>query len=141
MSHLLKPLNVGVFKSFQSNFNKACGKYMREFPGRVITTDVLASIVAETYPMPFTPVNMSGFKMCGIWPINPSEVTDRHIAPATTLHVETKVQDSTCVSKTDKSAPEGSPLFTPEQGALYQKRYEEQYDVDDPEYIACVTNN
>ena len=39
---------------------------MREFPGRVITTDVLASITVEVYPVSFTPVNiMSGFKKCG----------------------------------------------------------------------------
>ena len=58
--------------------------------------------MAEAYPMSFTPVNiMSGFKKCGIWPINPSEVTDRHIAPSTALHVETKVQDPTSVGKTD----------------------------------------
>ena len=37
--------DVGVFKSFKSSFNKACGNYMKQNPGRVITADVLALIV------------------------------------------------------------------------------------------------
>ena len=62
-SHILQPLDVGVFKSFKSSFNKACGTYMRQHPGKVITAEVLASMVAEAYPTSFTPVNvMSGFK-------------------------------------------------------------------------------
>ena len=88
-SHLLQPLDVGVLKSFKSNFNKACSKYMSQHPGRVVTADVLASLVADAYAASFTPVNiMKGFKKTGVWPINPSEVTDRQIAPSTALRVE-----------------------------------------------------
>ena len=48
-SHYLQPLDVGVFKSFKSNFNKACLKYMSSHPGRVVTVEVLASMFSETY--------------------------------------------------------------------------------------------
>ena len=76
-SHFLQPLDVGVFKSFKTSFNKACGNYVRQYPGRVITTDVLASMVAQAYPTSFTPVNvLSGFKKAGMYPFNPSEVDD-----------------------------------------------------------------
>jgi len=46
-SHVLQSLDVGVFKSFQASFNKTCGNYMRQHPGQVITTDVLAPMVAQ----------------------------------------------------------------------------------------------
>lgn len=76
-THILQPLNVGVFKSFKSNFSKACSRLLAANPGRVITNDKLASLVAEAWPHSFTAVNiMSGFKKCGIFPINPGQVTD-----------------------------------------------------------------
>ena len=33
-SHILQPLDVGVFKSFKNSFNKACSSYMKEHLGR-----------------------------------------------------------------------------------------------------------
>ena len=32
-THTLQPLDVGVFKSFQSNFSKACSRYLATYPG------------------------------------------------------------------------------------------------------------
>lgn len=62
-SHILQPLNVGVFKSFKSSFNKACGNYVKQNPGRVITTKILASMVGQAFLNALTPVNiLSGFK-------------------------------------------------------------------------------
>ena len=83
-THILQPLDVGVFKSFKTNFSKACHRYITQFPGRVITTDKIASLVAEAWPHCFTALNiLSGFKKCGVYPLNPGEVTDRQIAPWT----------------------------------------------------------
>lgn len=62
-SHILQPLDVGVFKSFKSSFNKACGNYVKQNPGRVITIEILASMVGQAFLNAFTPVNiLSGFK-------------------------------------------------------------------------------
>jgi len=82
-THVLQPLDVGVFKSFKSNFSKACSKYLAANPGRVITSDKLASLVAEAWPLSLTPLYiLAGFKKTGIYPINPSEVNDRQLAPS-----------------------------------------------------------
>ena len=40
-THLLQPLDVGIFKSLKSNYNKECKKYMAQHPGRVITTEAI----------------------------------------------------------------------------------------------------
>jgi len=57
-THILQPLNVGVFKSFKS---KACSGYLAANPERAITNNKLVSLAAEAWPHSFTAVNiMSG---------------------------------------------------------------------------------
>lgn len=133
-THVLQPLDVGVFKSFKSNFSKACSKYLAKYPGRVVTTDKLASLVAEAWPNSFTAVNvLSGFKKSGVYPLNPGQVTDRQLAPSKALCPPPE--------KTETTSTPGSPLFSPEQEALYQRRYEEHYDIQDPSYITWLKIN
>ena len=149
-SHILQPLDVGVFKSFKASFNKTCGNYVRQHPGRVITTDVLASMVAQAYPTSFTPVNvLSGFKKAGVYPFNPSEVNDRQLVPSTVFQTEKSIHTGTedeasCSSSSEKAGetPPGSSLFSPEKEALFARRYEEHYDIsDDVEYNAWLKIN
>ncbi len=80
--YVLEPLDVGVFKSFITHFSKACHAYLAQYPGRVITTDVLASLVAEAWPQSLTSLNiLSGLRKCGICPINPGAVSDHQLPP------------------------------------------------------------
>ena len=46
-SHILQPLDIGVFHSFKVNYSKACRSYLLSNPGRVVTTDVIAALVAD----------------------------------------------------------------------------------------------
>ena len=56
---------------------------MKQNPGRVINTGILASMVGQAYPTAFTSVNiLSGFKKTGIYPFNRSSVDDRQLAPS-----------------------------------------------------------
>ena len=56
---------------------------MTSKPGRVITSEDLASLLAVTWPQCMTPVNiMSGFRKCGIYPLNPGAVKDYETAPS-----------------------------------------------------------
>ena len=78
---------------------------------------------------------MYGFKKTGVYPINPSEVMDRQIAPSKPF------QQPSTESSQDGSAsnnPTKDPLFSPDKVELYKKRYEEGYDLDDPSYTAWL---
>ena len=60
---------------------------MIDHPGRVITTDKLASLVADPWPHALTQLNvMSGFQKSVLIPFNPSVVDDRCTAPAKVFH-------------------------------------------------------
>ena len=70
-THLLQPLDVGVFKSFKVFFSKACSSYLSKHPGHVITTDMIASLVSSAYRSAFTPTNIiAGFRKTGVFPLN-----------------------------------------------------------------------
>lgn len=121
-SHILQPLDIGVFKSFKVHYPKACRKYLMNNPGRVITSEVIASLVCDTWAHSITPVNiLGGFKKTGISPFNPSEVDDRMLAPAKVFK-PTNDDSSLCTR------------FSAEQRSLFEKQFNEGYDVQDPLY-------
>ena len=133
-THLLQPLDVGVFKSLKSNYYKACRKYIVDHPGRVITTDLIASLVAVAWPKSVTPINiMPGFKKCGVYPLNPGEITDRQIAPSSAVFYSEKVFNEYDISSQNQS--------NDEQEFLYRKRYDGGYDIYDKEYVDWLRHN
>lgn len=134
-THLLLPLDVGVFKSFKSFFNKSCSDYVVEHPGRVITADLISSLVAKSYLRSFTPVNiMGGFKKSGVFPFNPGAIPDQKIAPSKALQIPSD-------EVTTNGTSEELTVFSPEKETLFKKRYEEKYDLKDPEYVCWLRIN
>ena len=80
---------------------------LADHPGRVITSEAIASLVGDAWAHSITPVNiLSGFKKSRISPLNPSEVSDRMLAPSKVFKA----------SSVDKSPP----TFSAEQVALYE---------------------
>lgn len=136
-THLLQPLDVGVFKSFKTNFSNACRRYMAANPGRIITTDLIATMVGEAWPLSLTPVNiMSGFRKCGIFPLNPGQISDRQTAPSRTFCSE---ENSPRPEETSTASVSTSSCA---QEALFQKRYEEGgFDLCDAEYVCWLQKN
>ena len=104
-THLLQPLDVGAFKPFKTAYSKACKKYLAANPGRVITTDVIASLLSQAWPESITPVNiMGGFRKCGIFPLNPGTISDRQLAVSAAT--ESAVNDNDSADSTSAtSAP------------------------------------
>ena len=81
---------------------------MTSKPGRVITSEDLASLLAVTWPQCMTPVNiMSGFRKCGIYPLNPGAVKDYETAPSKSLCFPSDSQDQE--PDTSTLSPETQP--------------------------------
>ena len=121
-THILQLYDIGVFKLFKFNFSKACTRYLAANPGRVITSDRLASLVAEAWPHSFTALNvMSGFKKCGVFPLNPSEICDRQIAPSKGVRYQTVTESDQKVDAGDVTMNSSSPLFSPEKKRTLQQ--------------------
>ena len=69
---------MGVFKSFKSFCNKACKQFMVDNPGCVVRSENSASLLAIAIECNI----MSGFRKCGIHPLNPGVIDDRQTAPS-----------------------------------------------------------
>lgn len=134
-THILQPLDVGVFKSFKATSLKRVPIILLVTPGVLL---LRMSLVAEAWPHSFTLLNvMSGFKKCGLFPFNPSAMDDRQSAPSKAFQATPTPEPTAEETITEPS----SPLFTKEQESLYSKRYEEGYDLDDPGFVAWLKIN
>ena len=132
-----------MFKPLKSFYSKECSKYLPNNPGRVITTNIIASLVAKVWSLSVTPVNiMSGFKKTGTFLLNPS---DRYLAPSRALYKpQNESLDSS--SANNASSPHNNSLpekrkFTPEQCKLYEMRFSEGYDLPDADYTVWLLIN
>ena len=61
-------------------------------------------------------------------------VSDRQIAPSKAVRCQSP-------KKTNPESNTSELLFSPEKEALYQERYEEKYDLNDPGYVAWLKIN
>ena len=121
-THLLQPLDVGVFKSFKSHYNNECRKYMMAHPGRTITPENIAALVGAAWSHSMTPVNiMAGFRKAGAYPLNPGVIDDRQVAPSLAMRPSTKSPSLSSCSHHSGSSPSSSKSvsstapFSPEE--------------------------
>lgn len=70
-------------QTIQIKFQQSLRELVNKNPGRVVTTNDISSLTAKAWPLSLTPINiMSGFKKCGISPLNPGAISDRQLAPS-----------------------------------------------------------
>jgi len=125
-SHNLQPLDVGMFKSSKASFNKACGNYVRQHPGRVITSDV-ASMASQAYPT-YSCECPKWLQQGGMLPFNPSEVNDQQLVPSSVFQKEKSIptgtaDEASCSSSSEKAGetPPSSSLFLTTEGGIVCK--------------------
>lgn len=80
------------------------------------------SLVAEAWPVSYTALNvMAGFKKCGIFPLNPSQVTDKQLMPSVGVKPKQKDVDPSAEKERPVSDASG-PLFSPERERCCTRR-------------------
>ena len=99
-------------------------------------------MVGQAFPNAVTPVNiLSGFKKTGIYPFNPNAVDDRQLAPLNAVSKKKTLSPQPVSEGDPVTSTEPPMLFSPEKEKLFATRFEEDYDIQDPEYTAWVKIN
>ena len=144
-THKMQP-DTAVFGPLKNNWSEACHEYVQSHPGRVITKYQFSKIFSKAWLKSMIPGNITGgFKVCGVYPFNPKVILDHD--PCTPLkeksQQENSNQDSNVIVKNEGSSDDDTvdKLFSPEEEALYTRRYEEGYDVYDARYVSWIQAN
>lgn len=83
-THLLQPLDVGVYKSLKSNWSRRLSKFMDHNPTEKPSRYNFHSIFNVAFIESFSHSNITNaFKKTGILPFNESSIPDEAIAPST----------------------------------------------------------
>ena len=138
-SHESQPLDVSVFKPFKNNWQDACHNYMQSNPGKVVTKYQFSDLLNKAWNKTMTPSTIcAGFRRSGVFPFNPEaiECTLGSIATRTPGE-DVRVENGEDHDITSKDC--GTQVFTAEQEQLFQRRYEEGYDLPDPHYRQWLT--
>lgn len=81
-SHVLQPLDVGVFGPFKRYFYSECAAYMTDNLGKVVTKYEMASVACKAYLKAMTPQNIiSAFRRTGIYPLRKDAVPMERLLP------------------------------------------------------------
>ncbi|XP_045206592.2 uncharacterized protein LOC123558800 [Mercenaria mercenaria] len=94
-SHALQPLDVGCFGPLQKIYNYECHKFLRECPETKITRYNVAALGSSSYVKGLSNSNLrSAFEKTGIYPFNPSAISDDQFAPSKPYSDELKLTET-----------------------------------------------
>ena len=140
-THECQPLDCSLFGPLKVHWRQECHQFHQKFPCATITKFNFNGLFKEAWLKAISPENViGGFRKAGIYPFDPKRVS--------ALNGVNKSGDGTCsrensASSGDESSSESSD-HDDDKGdsnsneALYQKRYEEGYDLFDPEYVSWL---
>lgn len=103
----------------------------------MITTEAIASFVGNINAWPISVNIMAEFRKSGAYPLNPGVIDDRQLAPSFAVNYHSKEPDP----KMNESSQSPGGSISSEQERLFQKRYEEGYDLPDPVYQNWLARN
>ena len=85
-THLMQPLDKGVFGPLKTKWHIVCRKNTRENPGKVIGKKNFAEKLTEAYLQFYKPLAvMNAFKASGIYPVDSTVITSEMLKPSLTL--------------------------------------------------------
>ncbi|XP_052227458.1 uncharacterized protein LOC127842149 [Dreissena polymorpha] len=75
-SHVLQPLDVGIFGPFKSYYYSECASFMNAHMGQKITRFDMAKLACKAYLKAMTPLNIqSAFRKTGIHPLSSNAIS------------------------------------------------------------------
>lgn len=82
-THRLQPLDLTLFKPLSTFYNQAVDSWMRANPGIPVGEQRITRFFGEAYNKAASVATaVNGFKAAGIWPVDPSVISDNDFAPS-----------------------------------------------------------
>ena len=100
-THRLQPLDVTLFKPLSTYYSQCIDSWMRANPGLAVAEQKVTQFSGEAYSKAASiGTAITGFKKCGIWPVNPKAIADDEFAPS---DVTEKPQSEVCLMEQSPS--------------------------------------
>lgn len=82
-SHKMQPLDVSFMKPLSTYYNSEVSKWLRNHPGRVVSTFHIAQLLTPAFQKAATTLTAAnGFRKTGLWPVNRDVFEDHEFAPS-----------------------------------------------------------
>ena len=143
-THESQPLDASVFKSLKQNWQDACHDYVQTHPGKAVTKYQFSELLHKAWDKTMTPtVICAGFRRCGVYPFNPQAIdcsisTDNPEATLTRPSDQQPEKENDLMENGDENTV---TEFSVEQEERFRERFEEGYDLIDPEYLRWLEIN
>ena len=122
-THVSQPLDVSFFGPLKHHWTNVCHQFLSENPGASVTKLIFSSLFSQVWYKGIKPENIiNGFRKTGVFPFNEEAIKVNELPSSDTE----SVPESPCESPLHK---ETELVFTDEQIALYEQRYENGYNL------------
>ncbi|XP_033755670.1 jerky protein homolog-like [Pecten maximus] len=82
-THFLQPLDRSVFGPFNKAYNRVCSDFLSASPCNIVSKWTFPALFRQAWETGLTPANIiSGFRGCGIFPVNKEAVPRSAYAPS-----------------------------------------------------------
>jgi hypothetical protein len=85
-SHILQPLDIGVFGPMKQSYNSRCHTFLKQNKGQIVSKHNITSIICKAYMDAFKPSNIvNSFEKSGIFPFNAGKIDPKNFKPSEAL--------------------------------------------------------
>ena len=140
-THLMQPMDKGVFGPLKSKWHLVVRKYSRENPGKSINRENFAEKLTEAFLLFYKPLTViNSFRSSGIYPVDSSAISSEALKPGLTFTSEETTRDEGKPNEEHQTSQQSDAQGALEalEGALptpvrlkYKERVNEGYDVEE----------